>query len=78
MSEVAAEPSKPYTILGAPLHVRQWSDEQQAVLDGWEIRARWSANGAVIRVFVPDNADIPASADALIRHQGQQLDALGK
>jgi hypothetical protein len=78
MSSTAIDPSKPYQILGAPLHVRQWSDELQAVIDGWEIRARWLANMAVVRVFVPDSSDIAATADVLIRHQGDQLDKLGK
>lgn len=76
MSEMPAAGAKPYQVIGAPLHVRQWSDEQQAVQDGWEIRARWNTSGAVIRVFVPDNTDIAATADALIRHQGEQLDKL--
>jgi hypothetical protein len=76
MSETVGENGKPYRIIGTPLHVRRWDQAQEAIVDGWEIKAEWFGNGSVIRVFVPEGVDIAEHADRLIRHQGEQLDAL--
>lgn len=67
---------KPYVIIGTPVHVNQWSDALQQVQSGWQVTAQWLATGTIIRVFVPDSADLPSTADSLIRSQGAQLDAL--
>lgn len=70
--------SKPYQLVGAPIHRSQWDEGLQRVIPGWAVTARWLANGSVIHVFVPDTADLAATSDALIRFQGQQLDDLSK
>lgn len=78
MSDTATETgaTKPYAIIGTPVHENQWSDALQQVQSGWRVTAQWLATGTVIRVFVPDTADLPSTADSLIRAQGAQLDAL--
>lgn len=70
------EQDKPYQLIGTPVHMNQWSDALQQVQSGWQVTAQWLATGTVIRVFVPDSADLPSTADSLIRSQGAQLDAL--
>lgn len=73
---VTSDTGKPYQIVGTPVHVNQWSDALQQVQSGWQVTAQWIATGTIIRVFVPDTADLPSTADTLIRQQGAQLDAL--
>lgn len=73
---VQTTPDKPYAILGTPVHMNQWSDDLQQTVPGNQVRAKWLATGGVIVVFVPDTADLPSTADSLIRFQGAQLDQL--
>lgn len=68
----------PYAIVGPPVHKNQWSDQLQTVQSGWEVKAVWKANNAVVTVFVPDGQQLGQSADALIRAQGAQLDELAQ
>lgn len=68
--------TKPYVIIGTAVHKNQWSDALQQVQGGWEVRAQWLATGTIVTVFVPDTNDLPSTADAFIRQQGAQLDAL--
>jgi len=68
--------SKPYQLVGAPIHQNQWDPAVQAVVSGWTVRARWLSTGAIIPVFVPDTDDLVSTADTLIRFTGAQLDAL--
>ena len=81
MSNQASEPApaaqpKPYAIVGAPVYVRQFSEQLQQVVGGWQVQAQWLANGSIITVFVPDGSDLASTADTLIRAQGEQLNAL--
>jgi hypothetical protein len=69
-------PTKPYELVGAPVHVNRFDDTTQKVVTGWEVQARWLANGSIVTVFVDDSSDLAAGADALIRYQGEQLDNL--
>jgi hypothetical protein len=66
----------PYQIVGVPIQVNEFNQATQTVEQGWQVRAQWKANGSIITVFVPSSADLASAADALIRAQGQQLDAL--
>ena len=68
--------TKPYTIVGTPIHQVQWSEELQENVPGWLVRGRWNKTGTIIPVFVPDTADLPSTADTLIRAQGAQIDTL--
>jgi len=77
VSASAPTAGKPYVIIGAPVHQDRWVEEQQSVVSGWEVKARWLKNGSIIPVFVPDTADLVSTADLLIRHYGDQLDQLG-
>lgn len=70
--------TQPYQIIGPAIHQNAWSDELQAVVPGTKITARWTATGDVIHVFVPDSAQLDATADAFIRFRGKQLDDLRK
>lgn len=71
-----ASTSKPYTIVGAPVHENRWVEELQQVVPGTTVRARWLADNAIITVFVPDSDDLVSTADQLIRFRGEQLDRL--
>lgn len=75
MAGSATDP-KPYQLIPPPIHLTAWSEPLQRVVPGWKVTARWSRTGAIMNVFVPDDADLASTADALIRFQGQQLDAL--
>lgn len=78
MSTQTPEPdqAKPYVIVGTPVNVNEWSQTLQQVQKGWQVTAQWKATGTIVRVFVPESADLPSTADQLIRYQGAQLDAL--
>lgn len=67
---------RPYTIVGTPVHTSQWVEDQQKVIPGWKVVARWTPTGTIIPVFVPDSADLSLTSDALIRYQGAQLEKL--
>lgn len=67
---------RPYTILGTPVHTAQWVEDQQKVIPGWKVSARWTRTGTVIPVFVPDTADLALTSDALIRFQGAEIEKL--
>lgn len=71
-----ADAGKPYQVVGTPVHMNQWSEALQQVQSGWQVTAQWLATGTIIRVFVPESADLPSTADTLIRQQGAQIDAL--
>lgn len=51
-------------------HVNDWSDDLQATVPGWRIKAQWIKTGAILPVFIPDAAYTPANVDAAIRHAG--------
>lgn len=67
---------RPYVIIGRPIHENRWVEELQAVVPGWAVKARWLATGAIVPVFVPDEADLVQTTDQLVRHYGAQLDTL--
>ena len=66
---------KPYSIL-TETHENRWNEQLQTVQSGWKVTAQWLDTGTIIPVFVPDSADLVSTADALIRQQGAQIDAL--
>ncbi len=72
----AAAASKPYVIVGPPIHENRWVEELQQVVPGKLVRARWLADNGIIPVFVPDSDDLVATADQLIRFEGEQHDRL--
>lgn len=76
MSAVDTSTGRPYVIIGKPIHENRWVEEAQAVVPGWAVRARWLSTGAIIPVFVPDDADLVQTVDQLVRHYGTQLDTL--
>lgn len=67
---------KPYAIVGPVVHDNVYNRELGVVEPGSTITAKWNASGDIIRVFVPDGADLVSTADSMIRFQGAQLDAL--
>lgn len=74
-------PSLPYTLIGKAIPTTWYSDELETTLTGYKVRARWNNGGSIITVQVPNDQPLAATADALIRAQGAQLDelaALGK
>lgn len=72
----ASSASKPYTIVGNAVRVNRPYGPNGDITAGWEVSADWKGSGERIIVFVPDGEDLAATADALIRQQGAQLDAL--
>lgn len=63
-------------VIVSRVHVNQWNTDLQAAIPGWDIRARWTSTGALLPVFVPDDAYTPANVDTLIRAAGAVDDAV--
>lgn len=81
MSSMATDKARPeaYRIVSR-YHVNEWSDDLQATIPGWRIKAQWISTGTILPVFVPDASYTPESVDATIRHAGavdQAMHSLG-
>lgn len=51
-------------------HVNEWSEDLQATVPGWRVKALWIKTGTILPVFMPDQSYTPENLDAAIRHAG--------
>lgn len=65
-----------YRILSR-VQLNRYDQALQQAVEGWEIQARWTRTGTVLKVFVPLDTYNVANVDAAIRQAGGMDDQIG-